>query len=185
MTDSEDLTLNRRTRARMHRRGFIIASALALALAGTPVLAQDFAADIVAQLRDLGFDDIELQRTLLGRTRILATNALGQREIIVNPNSGEILRDLWTPGDGGNATARLVDNSRGGKDGASGPDEDDDGPENGSGGGSGSAHGGGNSGSNGGNSGSNGGGGHGSNSGKDNSGPDDDKDDGGDDGHDD
>ena len=40
------------------------------------------------------FTRIETEQTWLGRTRIVAEGSQGQREIIVNPNTGEILRDL-------------------------------------------------------------------------------------------
>ncbi len=59
---------------------------------------------IVAQLRDEGFTRIEISRTLLGRSRIVATGPEYEREIVLNPNTGVILRDFWIarrPGSGG------------------------------------------------------------------------------------
>lgn len=38
---------------------------------------------------------ISVSSTLLGRARIVATSQDGYREIIVNPRTGEILRDVW------------------------------------------------------------------------------------------
>ena len=66
---------------------------------------------ITHQLRDQGFSRIEVSRTLLGRTRIVAHSGDGEREIILNPNTGEILRDLWEPKDGGTTgSGTIVDN---------------------------------------------------------------------------
>lgn len=61
------------------------------------MLAQGIVDQVTDQLRAQGYSTIELHRTLLGRTRIVAINGDGSREIIINPNSGEILRDLWEP----------------------------------------------------------------------------------------
>jgi len=36
-----------------------------------------------------------MQRTLLGRLRIVASDGTRRREIIINPNTGEVLRDYW------------------------------------------------------------------------------------------
>lgn len=72
--------------------GLVLASATDLSAA-----AQDVVSSITDQLRAQGFSRIETQRTLLGRTRIIATGDGGTREIIVNANTGEILRDLWQP----------------------------------------------------------------------------------------
>ncbi len=61
----------------------------------TPSLAQDIVASIVSQLRRQGYGSISKQRTFLGRVRIIAERSSGRREIIVNPRTGEILRDFW------------------------------------------------------------------------------------------
>lgn len=84
---------------------------LALAM---PVHAQDFVGAITDQLRDLGFEQIEVKRTLLGRTRIVASSPEGTREIIVSSNTDEILRDFWQAAPGQSANSRLVDNSNSG-----------------------------------------------------------------------
>ncbi len=55
---------------------------------------------IVAQLAEQGFTRIEVTRTLLGRTRILAINEGFLREIVLNPRTGVILRDFWRELDG-------------------------------------------------------------------------------------
>ena len=97
----------------MTRSSLIFAAALGIALAG-PVQAQDYVGDITGQLRDLGFEQIEVRQTLLGRARIIARSAEGQREIILNPNNGEILRDFWQASPGKSATSRLVDSRNSG-----------------------------------------------------------------------
>ena len=97
----------------MTRSSLIFAAALGIALAG-PVQAQDFVGGITGQLRDLGFEQIEVRQTLLGRARIIARSAEGQREIILNPNNGEILRDFWQAAPGQSANSRLVDNRNSG-----------------------------------------------------------------------
>lgn len=48
---------------------------------------------IVAVLREDGYVEIRINRTLLGRMRFVARRPDAQREIVVNPNSGVILRD--------------------------------------------------------------------------------------------
>ncbi|MCT8161860.1 hypothetical protein [Pseudoruegeria sp. SHC-113] len=48
---------------------------------------------ITSQLQDMGYNRIAVSRTLLGRTRIVATAPGKEREIILNPSTGEILRD--------------------------------------------------------------------------------------------
>jgi hypothetical protein len=104
----------------------------------------------VAQLRAEGFTKIETERTLLGRTKIVASGSEGKREIVINQN-GEIMRDLWLIRDGGSASGEsgLV-SSRGSDD---DDDEDDNGGNSGSGGNSSGGSGGDDGGSGGGNGG--------------------------------
>ena len=71
----------------------ILAFAAAALMAG-PSHAQNYEADIMAQLRDQGYVGITLSHTWLGRTRIVATLHGDLREIVFDPNTGEILRDL-------------------------------------------------------------------------------------------
>ena len=75
--------------------GFIIVTGLA---AG-PALSDDRTEDIVRQLHAQGYKSVDISRTFLGRTRIVATKGLAQREIVVNPRTGQILRDLAKYGD--------------------------------------------------------------------------------------
>jgi len=78
----------------MKRRDFLAAFA---GLAATPALAQamSFTDTLVEQLKQQGFNTISVARTWLGRVRIVASNARFRREIVLNPRTGEILRDVW------------------------------------------------------------------------------------------
>jgi hypothetical protein len=110
----------------MKRRAFLFGVATGLAI-GTPAMAESVVESIVGQLKNLGFNGIVQERTLLGRVRITALRKDGQREIIVNPNTGEILRDLWMPENGDDGLT-IVDD-RGGRNG--GDDGKDDGTHGG------------------------------------------------------
>ena len=126
----------------MKRRFFIAGLAAGVAFAA-PALAQSIVDSILRQLKQQGFRSIVQETTLLGRVRITAERKDGFREIIVNPKTSEILRDLWTPVAGGAAAGiKIIDEpeSGGGKngdDGADGDDDNDDDGENGGGSGGG------------------------------------------------
>jgi hypothetical protein len=119
----------------MHRRAFLLGVAAGLALAGPALAARDHVADIVKALKAQGYRDINVARTLLGRTRITAKGKRGTREIIVNPATGEILRDLRTGsgaddilgGDSGRGSGDGDDDTSGDDDDDDGGDDDDDG----------------------------------------------------------
>ena len=70
---------------------------ICLALMGLPQLAaaQSVQDQIVSQLRGQGFTEITLQRTWLGRIRVVALRGDLLRELVFNPQTGEILRDYW------------------------------------------------------------------------------------------
>ncbi|WP_181366484.1 hypothetical protein [Albidovulum aquaemixtae] len=78
----------------MKRQLSILTLAACLAVPAS-ALADAVSDSIARQLRDQGYGEIAVSRTLLGRTRIVARARDGYREIIVNPRTGEILRDLW------------------------------------------------------------------------------------------
>ena len=80
----------------MNRREFTVL-ALAALCAGTPALAAGYQDQIVSQLKKQGYSNIRIQRTLLGRVRIMASGNGGRREIILNPRTGEILESdiIW------------------------------------------------------------------------------------------
>lgn len=48
---------------------------------------------VTASLREQGFEVQLVHWTLLGRIRIIAESEFVRREIVINPNTGEILRD--------------------------------------------------------------------------------------------
>ncbi len=50
--------------------------------------------DMIETLKAEGYTYFEIRRTFLGRARIIAYSATEMREIIINPNTHEILRDL-------------------------------------------------------------------------------------------
>lgn len=107
----------------MQRREFLITLAGGLVL-GVPAYAA-FSDDVVAQLMAQGYRNISQSRTWLGRVRILAYRDGGVREIVMNPRTGEILRDLWTAVDGSSRSVSIVDDVKshdGGSNGGSGQD---------------------------------------------------------------
>lgn len=116
----------------MQRRQFLVTLAAATAM-GPMALAASYSDQIVAQLMDQGFRNITVSRTLLGRIRIRAQSDVGWREIILNPNTGEILRDLWTDLAGNPIAPKIVVSDDDGDDESSGGD-DDSGGDDGSGG---------------------------------------------------
>ncbi|WP_137702899.1 hypothetical protein [Marimonas lutisalis] len=73
-------------------RYLLAPAALILALA-QPALAGSLTDAVAAQLRAQGFASITISQTWLGRTRIVALAGSVRREIILNPRTGEILRD--------------------------------------------------------------------------------------------
>ena len=104
----------------MKRRDILLGLAMGLALA-LPSSAQGVVDGIVRQLKKQGFKAIIIEETLLGRVQIKAISAKGRREIVVNPNSGEILRDLWIPAPGSTQETAIIS----GKD-DDGDDDDDE-----------------------------------------------------------
>ncbi len=53
---------------------------------------------VVRQLQERGYQEVIVTRTWLGRNRIVATSPGRLREIILNPTTGEILRDFQISG---------------------------------------------------------------------------------------
>ncbi len=105
----------------MKRRDFIrLTGGAAAALLGgaSGVMADAVGDDIARQLRRRGYSDINVTRTLLGRVRVTGRRGMLEREIIVNPNSGEILRDLVIDSRTGTTSSSLFED--GGSDGRSG-----------------------------------------------------------------
>lgn len=102
----------------MQRRAFLVTLAGGLGLA-LPALAA-YSDDVVLQLAKQGYQAITVTTTWLGRVRIVATRDGGMREIVLNPRTGEILRDLWTSVDGTQRTVSIVDDVAGGQTSSSG-----------------------------------------------------------------
>ena len=111
----------------MKRRAFLlgIASATTLVVSTGTAMAASYTEDVVAQLVKLGFVNITAETTLLGRVKIKAQRSDGVREIVINPRTGEILRDVWMPKDIGSAPRTVLNDIDDG-DGNSGSGKDDD-----------------------------------------------------------
>lgn len=99
--------------------------------AANAAVAASFAEQIVSQLRAQGFGDILVETTWLGRTRILAERRDLRREIILNPNTGEILRDLWSSKSGGTVQIGRIGDDDEGNSGHGGGSDDDGGDDDG------------------------------------------------------
>lgn len=103
---------------------------LALALAPVQALAnRDVIRDrIVAELREDGYREIRISRTLLGRMRFVASKHDARREIVVNPRTGEILRDYirFYNSSGSNSGPRGSGKDDEYEDGYDDDDDDDD-----------------------------------------------------------
>ena len=100
-------------------------------------LADPFTDRITDQLRQQGYGEIVVTRTFLGRYRIVATTDRTEREIIVNPGTGEILRDYIEDKDDDSSSSGLfslfdrLGGDDGGGDGDDGGEEGDDGSDDG------------------------------------------------------
>lgn len=123
----------------MPRRQFIVAlTAIFVTFPG--VALADYADSVVAQLTAQGYSDIDVTRTLLGRTRIVATSNHGTRELVINPRTGELLRDVWITSSGRTSPSPIAERAvsdgqqRSGeedRDGDHNDDDDDDGDDEG------------------------------------------------------
>ncbi len=77
---------------------FLLTSILAVGLLlPVPAGAESLQAQVVRELQAQGFEVTEARSTLLGRYRIVAEAPGLQREIVLNPRTGEVLRDLVRP----------------------------------------------------------------------------------------
>ena len=117
----------------------LLALVLGGLMAASPVFAGGLADKIAQKMTQLGFSGVRVEETFLGRARITGTRAGVSREIIVNPNTGEILRDLWLNSDGQVRAAdididddedKLDDDGKGRGRGRGGEDGGDDGGGN-------------------------------------------------------
>ncbi len=90
---------------------------LVLCLLTGPAYAEDFVTEIVSELRSQGYTSVVVEHTLLARAQIRASRGGATREVVVNPRTGEILRDLRIHGDqSGTAEVKDEDGDDGGAD---------------------------------------------------------------------
>ena len=75
------------------------AAALSLCLA-MPAAAQSLEDQVVSQLSEQGFGQVEMNRTLLGRLRFVAQSDRYRRELVIHPSTGAVLFDRVTDLDG-------------------------------------------------------------------------------------
>ena len=83
--------------------------AIALSLTAPAVSAQSVQDQIISQLQAQGFSRIEIYNTLLGRVRLKAYSTTLERELVFNPATGQILRDVWVDRSDGDTKARVSD----------------------------------------------------------------------------
>lgn len=81
----------------MIRRTFLRGLLVAAAGLGAGGALADPVDEILAEIREQGFTIVRVQRTWLGRVRIIAENASYRREVVIDPTTGEIRRDLLNP----------------------------------------------------------------------------------------
>lgn len=115
----------------MDRRKFLVL-VTAFSLTGTMPAWADKQDDIVERLVEAGFGQIEITRTLLGRVRIVATKGNVRRELVINPRTGEVLRDVTLVAEDGKSSSGSSEgkgrssNSGSGSDDDGGDDDDSD-----------------------------------------------------------
>ncbi|MDJ0857967.1 MAG: hypothetical protein QNI90_18280 [Dinoroseobacter sp.] len=67
----------------------------------------DVTASVVRQLSQQGYEIQSVQRTLLGRTRVISTQGELRRETVFDPRSGTIMRDIARRGGAGGLAGLL------------------------------------------------------------------------------
>ncbi|TNF14620.1 MAG: hypothetical protein EP320_06640 [Rhodobacteraceae bacterium] len=82
----------------MKRRSFVVGGLVALVAGTGQAVAETATEAVVRQLRAYGYREIEVERSFLGRIRITAERKDIEREIVLDPRTGEILRDLSRKG---------------------------------------------------------------------------------------
>jgi len=76
------------------RRLFAPLALIALLIAAAPLRADTIEDRVTAALTMQGFVVVSMERTWLGRLRVVAEDDAMRRELVFNPVTGEILRDL-------------------------------------------------------------------------------------------
>ena len=112
----------------MDRRKFLVL-VTAFSLSGTVPALADNEDDIIERLVEAGFGQIEVTRTLLGRVRIVAFKGSIRRELVINPRTGEILRDVTLVAEGEKSSAGSSKGKNGSSSGGSGSGGDDGGDD--------------------------------------------------------
>ena len=112
----------------LHALLFVVMLVLA---GGMARAAPDYAGQVVRQLADQGYRQIEVRRSLLGKVIVTGSRPGQQREIVIDPRNGELLRDLVRQGAGAPVAAGTVSDSSGhqgrgrGRGGSNDADDDD------------------------------------------------------------
>ncbi len=112
----------------MDRRKFLVL-VTAFSLSGTVPALADNEDDIIERLVEAGFGQIEVTRTLLGRVRIVAFKGNIRRELVINPRTGEILRDVTLVAEGEKSSPGSSKGKNGSSSGGSGSGGDDGGDD--------------------------------------------------------
>lgn len=86
----------------------IVVGALLIGLSAGMGLAEGLDQAVVAELQKQGYTSVKVSTTWLGRIIIRARLNGGHREIVINPTTGEILRDYSS------AAIQVADDDRGG-----------------------------------------------------------------------
>lgn len=124
----------------MDRRVFLLrlsGAGAGLMLGAGAAMAEAPVDAVIRQLESFGYRNVRVSRTLLGRMRVTGRRGQSSREIVLDPRTGEILRDLVREG-GGGRTPELRDDrgtsfSDDGDDDRDNDDRDDDRDNSGSG----------------------------------------------------
>jgi hypothetical protein len=101
----------------------------AACLLAAPAFASDLVDTVLADLKAQGYANFQINKTWLGRTQIRATSPKMRREIVINPGTGEILRDYWETldtGKSGNPSGNVLDDNKPSTTSSKPGDDDDD-----------------------------------------------------------
>lgn len=107
-------------RVKMNRRVFLLSSAGTLLLANSAFAAASHEEGVARALIGQGYRITSRRRTLLGRIRFTAEKGRTEREVVLDPSSGEILRDYSSVDGGADRPARPGGGDGGGGTAASG-----------------------------------------------------------------
>lgn len=97
----------------MNRRVFLLTSVGAALCASSAFATVAPEEQVARSLRGDGFNIVSQRRTLLGRVRFVATRGSTEREVVVDPSSGEILRDYSRASEGNRDNAGTAGDTAG------------------------------------------------------------------------